>query len=220
MRLGAKGTSDLARVMRLGAALAVCLCSNAGQAQHVDDNAARSAEDAFGSTVGLQTIGLYSSDLVRGFSPQAAGNLRIEGLYFDQQGLLSERVIEASTVRVGASVSQYAFPAPTGIVDYQLRQAGSPGSFTPYIEWNSIGSRVVQVDGQLPIHSSTLAVPLGIQVGQFADLAGLTLQRKSFGMVPRLSFGECGSLALLVDVAQDRNSKVNPTLYLDNAATE
>ena len=59
------------------------------RAQHVADNAVVSADDAFGATLGLETTGIYDPGNVRGFSPQAAGNTRIEGLYFDQQGSLS-----------------------------------------------------------------------------------------------------------------------------------
>ncbi len=71
---------------------------------------------------------MYNPSGVRGFSPQAAGNVRIDGLYFDQQGALSNRVIEGSVIRVGVTEIGYAFPAPTGIVDYELRH---PGDGTP-----------------------------------------------------------------------------------------
>jgi len=52
-------------------------------AQRVSENAVTSAEDAFGNSVGRETIGLYSSSSVRGFSAFAAGNARIDGLFFD-----------------------------------------------------------------------------------------------------------------------------------------
>ena len=67
---------------------------------------------------------MYSPGQIRGFSPKVAGNLRIEGLYFDQQGPLSNRVIEGSAIRVGITEIGFAFPAPTGIVDYALRRPG------------------------------------------------------------------------------------------------
>src|SRR5215469_16721449 len=76
-------------------------------AQHAADNPVASAEDAFGLTLGLESIGMYSPGQVRGFSPEMAGNVRIDGLYFDQQGALSNRVIEGSTVRVGVSAIGY-----------------------------------------------------------------------------------------------------------------
>jgi len=85
-------------------------------AQHASDDPLATANDAFGLTLGLESIGLYGPGLVRGFNPQSAGNVRIDGLYFDQQGALSNRVVEGSTIRIGVSEIGYAFPAPTGIV--------------------------------------------------------------------------------------------------------
>jgi len=79
------------------------------------------ANDAFGLTLGLGSIGLYGPGLVRGFNPQTAGNVRIDGLYCDQQGTLSNRVVEGSTIRIGVSEIGNAFPAPTGILDYERR---------------------------------------------------------------------------------------------------
>src|SRR6266850_511438 len=105
-----------------GALLLAASTLSTVQAQHASDNPVASANDGFGLTLGLEKIGLYSAGFVRGFSPQTAGNVRIEGLYFDQQGTLSKRVIDGSTIRVGVSEVGYAFPAPTGIVDYGLRR--------------------------------------------------------------------------------------------------
>src|SRR3984957_20858310 len=83
------------------AAIAVLLHVAAARSQHAAYNPVASAEDAFGLTLGLETIGMYSPGQVRGFSPQAAGNVRIDGLYFDQQGARSTRVIEGSPIRGG-----------------------------------------------------------------------------------------------------------------------
>lgn len=57
-------------------------CQASAQAR-TDDNAVTQAEDAFGFSVGRETIGIYSPGNARGFSPTAAGNLRINGLYCD-----------------------------------------------------------------------------------------------------------------------------------------
>jgi iron complex outermembrane receptor protein len=48
--------------------------------QRAQDNAVSVAEDAFGTSIGLQNVGLYSVNDARGFNPQQAGNLRSEGL--------------------------------------------------------------------------------------------------------------------------------------------
>src|SRR5690242_13923106 len=87
-----------------------CVC-----AQHADENVITSAEDAFGTAVSGETIGLYDATMVRGFSPVAAGNLRIEGLYFDQQADLTIRAQSRYSVHVGTAAQGYIFPAPTGI---------------------------------------------------------------------------------------------------------
>ena len=121
---------------------------NAVRAQHASDNPVASANDAFGLTLGLESVGLYGPGSVRGFSPQVAGNVRIEGLYFDQQGPLSNRVIEGSTIRVDISEIGYAFPAPTGIVDYDLRH---PGNGTPaatiVADAGPFEARALSIDG-------------------------------------------------------------------------
>src|SRR5580700_7387077 len=145
------------------AAIALLLHVAAARAQHAADNPVASAEDAFGLTLGLETIGMYSPGQVRGFSPQTAGNVRIDGLYFDQQGALSNRVIEGSTVRVGMSEIGYAFPAPTGIVDYDLRHSGN-GTPTATIvaSGGPFQARGLSIDGDLPVIRSEVQLPMGV----------------------------------------------------------
>ena len=82
-------------------AMASLVALSAG-AQRTDDNAVTAAGDAFGNTVGLQTIGLYSPTNARGFNPAQAENLRIEGLYYDQQISYSNPFLfSRSDMRVG-----------------------------------------------------------------------------------------------------------------------
>jgi len=131
-------------------------------AQHASDDPLATANDAFGLTLGLETIGLYGPGGVRGFNPQAAGNVRIDGLYFDQQGALSNRVVEGSTIRIGVSEIGYAFPAPTGIVDYDLRHPGNgTPSATVVASAGPFQGHGLSVDGNLPLISSALQLPMG-----------------------------------------------------------
>jgi len=106
------------------AAIFATLQVTAARAQHASDNPINSADDAFGLTLGLESVGIYNPGSVRGFSPITAGNVRIDGMYFDLQGAPSNRVVEGSTIHVGVSEIGYPFPAPTGIVDYNLRNVG------------------------------------------------------------------------------------------------
>lgn len=89
-------------------------------AQHAEQNAATQSDDAFGRSIGTERSGLYSGSEVRGFNPSEAGNIRLNGLYFDLVSLVSARLIEGLTVRVGIAAQRYPFPAPTGLVDYDL----------------------------------------------------------------------------------------------------
>ncbi|HVN99486.1 MAG TPA: hypothetical protein VMT49_05545 [Steroidobacteraceae bacterium] len=110
----------------LHAALAAAtLVHSSARAQRADENAVTAADDAFGTTVGSQSIGLYDAEHVRGFSPRAAGNLRIEGLYFDQQTYGANRcLVVEETVRVGLAAQFFDAPSPTGIANYSLHASG------------------------------------------------------------------------------------------------
>lgn len=119
-----------------------------------DENAMRQAEDAFGTSVGRETIGLYNASSVRGFSPVAAGNARIEGLYFDQVWGLGARIRRSTNIRVGISAQGYPFPAPTGIVDYSFRKPGDQARLALVVGGDSYGAAYVEADGELPLARS------------------------------------------------------------------
>src|SRR6187549_3592452 len=121
MRAGASGIWNMRLVF---AAVAAALVSSPAVAQRADDNAVKSADDAFGTSVGTENIGLYSPFEVRGFSAVEAGNVRIDGLYFDRQTDLTALLAPAQTIRVGISAQGYPLPAPTGIVDNELVRVG------------------------------------------------------------------------------------------------
>lgn len=104
----------------LGPACCLLAQPQAAQAQRVSENATTQSSDAFGRSVGNEKTGLYTSEDVRGFNPVDAGNVRLEGLYFDQIDRVSMRLIDGNTIRVGPATLRYAFPAPTGLVDYSL----------------------------------------------------------------------------------------------------
>jgi iron complex outermembrane recepter protein len=182
------------------------------RAQHASDNPVTSAEDAFGLTLGLESIGMYGPGQVRGFSPETAGNVRIDGLYFDQQGPLSNRVVEGSTIRVGVSEIGYAFPAPTGIVDYDLRHAGD-GTPTATIIANAgpYQARGVSIDGSLPLIGKELLLPIGVstQVSTqtpYAPYPGYTATITSAGATPQWSVNDRVTVRALFDWQETRNA--------------
>lgn len=131
-------------------------------AQRVDENAVEQAQDAFGITVGLESIGLYSPNDARGFSPRQAGNLVIEGLYFDQQTFQpSSRIIQSSTLHVGLSAQSYPFAAPTGVVDYQLRLPGDRQLTSIVAGLGPHDQAFGEIDAQIPL-SEQLGLGLGL----------------------------------------------------------
>ena len=201
------------------AAVALIVQMSAAHAQHASDNPVATAEDAFGLTLGLESIGMYSPGQVRGFSPQAAGNVRIDGLYFDQQGTLSNRVIEGSTIRVGVSEIGYAFPAPTGIVDYQLRRPGDgTPSATVIVNGGPYDARGISIDGSLPLMGTELLLPIGVstQVSTgtpFGSFPGYTSSVTSAGATPQWSPSPNVTVRALIDWQQTRNATTFPLFF-------
>ena len=130
-------------------------------AQRTDDNVVTQTDDAFGKTVGDEQIGIYNPGDVRGFSPIDAGNVRIEGLFFDQQSGLTDRLIEGSTIRVGISAQGYPFPAPTGIVDYELRRPGAKNLVSVALNYGPFGGKSAEFDAQLPLDGDRLGIAAG-----------------------------------------------------------
>ncbi|MGH6786993.1 MAG: TonB-dependent receptor domain-containing protein [Novosphingobium sp.] len=156
--------------MRLGSGLAgalpgliAALCAAPAQAQRTEENVTTQSADAFGRSVGSDRSGLYSSEDVRGFSPVEAGNARIEGLYFDQIDRLSPRIQQGTTVRVGVAALRYPFPAPTGLVDYDLVKPDGSLSFAA--EVSSGSSFAPGLGGSLEFKAPLDGVRLGLSGG-------------------------------------------------------
>jgi len=144
-------------------ALSIALSwTSTAHAQRAGDNALTSAQDAFGTTVGNESIGLYSTNNVRGFDPIQASNARIEGLYFDRQAEIPNRIINGSSVRVGISAQSYLFPAPTGIVDYRLNIPGDQQVVSAVVTVGPYETYEIEADAQVPIIADKLSVAAGI----------------------------------------------------------
>lgn len=133
-------------------------------AQRAGDNVIAAAEDAFGTSVGNESIGLYSNSSARGFSPIEAGNVRIEGLYFDQKAGLGSQLVRGSNLRVGLSAQAYPFPAPTGIADYRLRLPGEKTIFSAVVGAGPFDLASFDLVGQIPVVESRLGLVAGVSV--------------------------------------------------------
>ena len=118
-------------------------------AQRVDENATAQAEDAFGVNISGQNLGLYSPFDVRGFSPTAAGNVRLDGLYFDSQAQFTSRLVGGYRILVGPSVLGHPFPAPSGIADYAIRRPGTRDLVSVSGQVDGSGGHLLEIDGQI-----------------------------------------------------------------------
>lgn len=134
------------------------------------ENVVTQAEDAFGTSIGRETIGLYSSGSVRGFSPVSAGNTRIDTLYFDQVQSPNARIRRSTNIRVGLSALGFPFPAPTGIVDYALKTPGRDRTLSAYLSVDSWRGAALELDAVQPLGDTlSLGAGLGLYRVEFGD---------------------------------------------------
>lgn len=148
-------------LIRFSVCCALVIVGSSAGAQRTRENAVTAAEDAFGISVGAETVGLYDASQVRGFSPLAAGNVRIDGLYFDQVWSLSSRLRRSTTIRVGLAAVNSPFPSPTGVVDYSFRRPGATATASAAVSVNSHLGVTGEVDAVVPISGERLSIGVG-----------------------------------------------------------
>lgn len=162
------------RTARLVGFCATALSVNAGGdalAQRANENVVREASDAFGATIGNESIGIYSPGSVRGFNPVASGNVRLEGLFIEHFHIRNPLLFDRSAVRVGLSAQGYPFPAPSGIIDYSLQPAGRERVLSVVTSADSFAGALLEADLQMPI-SRTLSAAGGYQRRREVDYPG------------------------------------------------
>jgi iron complex outermembrane receptor protein len=111
------------------------------------DNAVSSASDAFGERVGTEQSGLYSETQVRGFDLNDSGAYRIDDAYFSRAAAMNDPVLAGVGVRVGVNAVRLAYPAPSGVVNYRLREAGPKDELRVGVGFRDFGTHVMQGDG-------------------------------------------------------------------------
>lgn len=121
------------------------------------DSALKSAADAFGERVGTEQAGLYSETQVRGFDLNDSGAYRIDDAYFSRAAAMNDPVLAGVGVRVGVNAVRLAYPAPSGVVNYRLRQAGPTNELRLSAGMRDFGTRVVQGDGSFRSGELSLA---------------------------------------------------------------
>ncbi|MDE2596922.1 MAG: TonB-dependent receptor [Sphingomonadales bacterium] len=144
------------------AAMALSLAPGHAWAQRAAENAVLAADDAFGTTVGLEVTGIYSENDTRGFSPLKAGNYRLDGIYFDPVATVSGRTKTGAAIRVGHAANDFPFPAPTGIVDAKLRSAGDDFTASLALTRSQFGGDIEELDFRVPVVRDRLSLALGV----------------------------------------------------------
>lgn len=208
------------RVIRISSGAAVALVLTLPlplAAQRTDDNAVTQSDDAFGKSVGDERIGIYNPDNVRGFSPVDAGNLRIEGLYFDQQAGPTSRLVDGNTIRVGISAQGYPFPAPTGIADYSLRKPGADTIASVALRLGPLGSKVGELDLQLPVDGSRLGVIAGVGYYDETNLSGSTPKFLSVALGARYAPAPGVEIMPFWSRIQIRGEEAQPIIFTNGA---
>lgn len=202
----------MSRSHRIAVLLAMAALAAPAQAQRVADNAITAAEDAFGATVGNESIGLYSTSSVRGFSPVTAGNVRIDGIYFDRQGYTSARFTPSSTIRVGLSSQGYLFPAPTGIVDYRLQRVDDEAVTSMVVGSGPYLAPYVEVDANIPLVPGRWGLAAGLSHGleEYYDGSAATYTRAA--LIPRWRPSEHVEVLPFVAITQGRDEEAPPSI--------
>ena len=202
----------------VGAALTVL--PHAADAQRASDNVTTQSSDAFGRSVGNEKSGLYTAEDVRGFNPVDAGNVRLEGLYFDQVDRVSTRLIDGNTIRVGPASQRYPFPAPTGLVDYSLTQPRAKTSYSGALDTGSSNSLGLggSFEVKQPLRGEQLGLSGGVGFRNQQRTEGGTGFFRTFGGTVAVRPAPGAELLLFAGDFLIRSDEARPTLFLTGTA--
>ena len=185
-----------------------------GAEQQSNTDVVSAADDAFGITLGPETLGLYSAGNVRGFSPLAAANVRLDGLYFDQQGGMIDRLVTDTRIRVGLSAVDFPWPAPTGIVDYTLREPKDTLGLTSIAYLGPYGTRNIDLDGSDTLADRHLGIAAGASYHSEEYVPGYTAHLGSFAVLPRWTPNTAFTLAAFWGRENTTSYKTWPVVYV------
>ncbi|MBJ7437874.1 MAG: TonB-dependent receptor [Sphingopyxis sp.] len=199
-------------IRRTGSALIALALADPAPAQRTDENAVREAEDGFGRSVGNESVGIYASGEVCGFSANDAGNARVEGLYFDRAGGITDVIVRGSTVRLGLTAFGYPFPAPTGIVDTELRRTGADAVLSLRLSSGEYLGPDLVAETAIPV-SEKFGLNLGFGLFDDQYVSGASARFVSYGGVARWRPADSVELAGFFARYDYGDEEQSPTLY-------
>lgn len=171
------------------ASMALLAWPGAVLAQRAAENAVASSDDAFGTSVGLESTGIYSEGDTRGFSPVKAGNARIDGIYYDPVGNLSGRLRASTSIRVGPAAQDYPFNAPTGVVEYQFKPFPAARGFSLGYNFGAFGGSIRDSDVRLPLANGHIGLTGGIATADLQQSDGSHSTSHGITFRPIVRFG-------------------------------
>jgi len=202
----------------IGALAVALLISGPVVAQRVDDNSIAQAADAFGININGENLGLYGPGDVRGFSPTAAGNIRLDGLYFDNVSNITSRLVGGYRIFVGGSVLGHPFPAPSGIADFTIRKPDH-NVLSVAADLDSFGGRFFEVDGQWRDALPHLGLAGGLGLYRYDQWYGGTSHVMSSALTARWRPDASIEIIPFWSRIDDKGDEAQPTILLDGAAS-
>ena len=204
--------------------LALVVLARGAAAQSTDTNVVTASADAFGVSIGVEALGVYGPSQVRGFDPLAAGNARIEGMYVDVHGPdypygpLPPRLVQDTRIRVGPAAAGFAFPSPTGIVDFSLRSPlGDPG-VSPTLYVGPFGTRGVDLDAHVPLAGRHCGVGGGVTRRSDEFVPAFTQYTTDVAVLAACQAADSG-FSVFYGRTNETQQRVTPTIYLTTAPT-
>lgn len=153
-------------------ALAACAIASSALAQVTQEDALAESDDAFGTHVGLESTGIYTEQETRGFNPLDAGNVRVNGIYFDQVSFLTNKLRQTTAIRVGFSAVETPFVAPTGVVEHGMRpfpkEVGSSLTYTRFY----YGGMFLEGEARAPILNDRVGLSAGFGYSKMMQADG------------------------------------------------
>jgi len=128
-------------------------------------------------------------------------------------------VVEGSTIRVGVSEIGYAFPAPTGIVDYELRHTGDgKPSGSIVASAGPFEARGLSADEVVPVIGRELQVPIGMsyQISTqtpYSPNPGYTSSVLNFGATPEWRINDQWRVRAIFDWTRTAQAKTLPYVF-------
>jgi len=113
----------------------------------------------------------------------------MEGVYFDQYGIVPTRLREGSDIRVGFAALNYPSPAPTGILAHRLRPVGDRFTVNLGLNATQYGGYAFDFYTQIPIVKDHFALGTGESRAWTGNPDGAVQRTFNISLIAPIRFG-------------------------------